>query len=87
MSRYVRIYGKASTRHLRAAVSPLLSLEVAAPENKEHGNCHPIRKKVRTRWRSPPHKQFLQGFSSPFVQLAEHLTALRAWCKQCLPGR
>ena len=25
--------------------------------------------------------------SSPFTRLAELLTALRAWCKQCLPGR
>ena len=28
---------------------------------------------------------FLEGCSSPFMRLAEHLTALRAWCKQCLP--
>ena len=27
------------------------------------------------------------GCSSPFMRLAEHLTALCAWCKQCLPGR
>ena len=40
-------------------------------------------KKVRTRGRSPPHKRFLVswiGCSSPFMRLAEHLTALRAWC-------
>ena len=23
----------------------------------------------------------------PFMRLAEHLMALRAWCKQCLPDR
>ena len=28
---------------------------------------------------SPPHKRFLVGCSSPFMRLAEHLTALRAW--------
>ena len=28
---------------------------------------------------SPPYKRFLVGCSSPFMRLAEHLTALRAW--------
>ena len=27
------------------------------------------------------------GCSSTFTRLADNLTALRAWCKQCLPGR
>ena len=31
---------------------------------------------------SPPQP----GCSSPFMRLAEHLTALGAWCKQYLPG-
>ena len=31
-------------------------------------------------------KRFLVDCSSPFVRLAEHLTALRAWCTRCLPG-
>ena len=31
-------------------------------------------------------ERFLEGRSSIFMRLAEHLTALRAWCKQCLPG-
>ena len=35
----------------------------------------------------PPHTRFLVGCRSPFLQLAEHLTALRAWCSRCLPGR
>ena len=37
---------------------------------------------------SPPHKRFLRvvGCNSNFMRLAQHLTALRAWCKQCLPG-
>ena len=34
----------------------------------------------------PPHKRFFVGCNSPFMRLAEHLTARRAWCKQCLPG-
>ena len=32
------------------------------------------------------YERFLGGCSSPFMRLAEHLTAFRAWCKQCLPG-
>ena len=36
---------------------------------------------------SPPHKRFLVGCSPPSMRLAEHITALRAWCKQCLPRR
>ena len=36
---------------------------------------------------SSPHKQFLVGCCSPFMRVAEHLTELRASCKQCLPGR
>ena len=35
----------------------------------------------------PPHTRFLVGCSSPFIRFARHHTALRAWCKQCLPGR
>ena len=31
---------------------------------------------------SPPHKRFSVGCGSPFMRLAEHLTALRACCKQ-----
>ena len=45
-----------------------------------------ICKKVGTRCRSPSYERFLEGCSSPFMRLAEHLTALRVWCKQCLPG-
>ena len=29
---------------------------------------------------SLPQKRFLVGCSSPFMRLAENLTALRAWC-------
>ena len=36
---------------------------------------------------SPPHKRFLVGCSSPSMRLVQHLPALGAWCKQCLPGR
>ena len=35
---------------------------------------------------SPPHKRFLAGYSSPFMRIAEHLTVLRVWRKQCLPA-
>ena len=36
---------------------------------------------------SPPRTRFLVGCSSPVMRLAQHLSALRAWCKQCPPGR
>ena len=38
---------------------------------------------------SPPYKQLFVGDGAhpPFMRLPEHLTALRSWCKQCLPGR
>ena len=39
-----------------------------------------------TRCRCPSYERFLKGCSSPFTRLADHLTALRTWCKQCLPG-
>ena len=45
-----------------------------------------ISKKVGTRCRSPSYEWFFEGCSSPFMRLADHLTALRAWCKQCPPG-
>ena len=43
-----------------------------------------ISKYVGTMCRSPFYERFLEGCSSPFMRLAEHLTTLRAWCKQCL---
>ena len=36
--------------------------------------------------RHKAYERFLEGCSSPFVRLAEHLTALRAWGNQYLPG-
>ena len=38
---------------------------------------------------SPPHKRFILivGRSPPYMRLARHLTARRAWCKQRLPGQ
>ena len=53
--------------------------EVAIPETKW------------TNWSSHPyasllHGRFLEICSSPFMGLAEHLTALRARCMQCLAG-
>ena len=62
---------------------------IATPENESvRSTLSSIRKEVRlTRCRNPPRNRFLVGRSSPFTRLAEHRTALRAWCKQCLPGR
>ena len=83
-------------RHLRGSciVNQLLSLEVAAtPENKTKliRRLPSMYKKARTKRRNPPQKRFSVsislGCSSPFMRLAEHPTARRAWCKQCLPDR
>ena len=34
-----------------------------------------------------PKERSLVGRSSPFMRFAQHLTALRTWYKQCVPGR
>ena len=61
-------------------VLPLLPLKLPTPEIKSnHRSCHS--------YASPPQNRFFVGCSSPFVRLTRHLTALRAWCKQYLPGR
>ena len=46
------------------------------------GRCHPYARKSAS-------EAVLSviGCSSPFMRLSQHLTALRAWYKQCLPGR
>ena len=44
------------------------------------GRCHPYARKAAL-------KVVLVRCSSPFKRLSQHLTLLRAWCKQCLPGR
>ena len=49
-------------------------------------SSHPVEAVIHVRIRLP-HKRFLVRCSSPLVRLAQHLTALRAWCKQYLPGR
>ena len=58
-----------------------LSPEVAIPENLK-STLLSLRKKVRTRCRSAPHKRSLAECSSPFMRPAERVTVLRAWCKQ-----
>ena len=70
-------------RHPRGSyiVYQLLSLEVSTPENESiNWALSSICKKV------PLTKRFLVGRISPFTRLAQHLTALHAWCKQCLPS-
>ena len=52
-----------------------MSLEVATPESKINSLDAVINMQE-----TPPQKRFVVGCSSPFVRLAEHLTALRAWC-------
>ena len=80
-------YGKAPTRRLHSIVSPRLSLDVATPgKKKKKSKPTSTRKKVRTSCGSPPRTWSLVGCNSPVMRFAEHLTGLRAWCRQCLPG-
>ena len=64
-----------------------LSTRLLLPPPCIHSTLSSICKQVRTRYRNPPHKRVLVGYSSPYMRLAQHLTACRAWCKKCLPGR
>ena len=75
------VYGEAPTRWLHS-IYQLRSLEVATLEN-EIINFHTV---VHMQ-ESPPREQFLVRPSSPFMRLAEHLTAPHAWYKQWPPGR
>ena len=66
---------------------PLLSLEWPHQRTKDKALAlSSMSEKVGTRCRSPSYERFLEGCSSSFLRLAEHLTVLRAWCKQHLPG-
>ena len=67
-------------------VIPIAVSGVATPENKITSLVAVIHKQ-ESRHKEP--KSVLRavlgrGCSLPFMRLAEHLTALRAWCKQCL---
>ena len=69
-------------------VCPLLSLEVATPENNNFFlSCHPYARKNAKSAEVYLASGFLVNCSSPLLRLAEHLTALRARCTRCLPGR
>ena len=70
------VYGKVPARQITCkSYTHLLSLEVATPANLSgHSKLSTIA--------SPPHTRVLVGCSSPFMPLAEHLTALRAWCER-----
>ena len=79
-------------RHPRGSciVIPIAVSGVATHQKTKYNSLalSSICKKVGTRYRSPSYERFLEGCNSPFMRLAEYLTALRgfAWCKQCLPG-
>ena len=78
--------GVCKAKHPRGSrvVYPLVSLEVATPLFFCIRSKSAVRKKVRKRCRSPPHKWFLIGCTSRFMRVAENLLAPRAWCKRCL---
>ena len=62
---------------------PRPSLDLATPErNSRYSMLSSSCQKVRLA--SGSH---VVGYSSPLIRVAQHLTALRAWCKHCLHGR
>ena len=66
---------------------PTVASGVTAPENKSSLSAlSSISKRAGARCRSPSYERFLEGCRSPLMRLAERVTALRAWCKQCPPG-
>ena len=75
------IYGKAPTRQLHSNTHCCLWSGHTRKQSNQLA-LSSISKKVGTKCRSPSYERFLEGCSSPFMRLAERLTALRAWCKQ-----
>ena len=88
--RDARVYGHTTTAmHKLSTPSPPPPPPLWSDHTKKQSNSLvllSISKKVGTRCRSPSYERSLERCSSPFMRLAEHLTALRAWCKQCLSG-
>ena len=80
VSRSVHMVGHPRSCYI---VNPLLSLEVVTPENESIQFINAVIHMQE----NLPQKRFLVRCSSPFVRLAQNITALCAWCKQYLPGR
>ena len=75
-------YGGYMVRHPRGSqyrVCPLLSPEVKTPKKQINSLDAVIP------YACPPQTLCLVGCSSPFMRFAQHLSALRTWCKQCSP--
>ena len=76
-------------RHPRGSyiVLTLLSLEAGIPRFKlTRWSCHPWHM-IYMQAPQSRYKGSIVACSLPFMCLAGHLTARRAWCMQCLPGR
>ena len=72
-----QVCGKTPTRQLHStpiAVS-------GSGHTRKHTNS--LDAVIRTQ-ESSPRQRLLEGCSYPFMRVVQHLTALRAWCKQCL---
>ena len=68
------LYGKAHTRQIHTIPTAVSGSGDTRKQVNSLDACHPHPTLSR--------KPFLAGCSSPFMRLAQHLTALRAWCKQ-----
>ena len=78
---------RSSTSSRPSSPSPVSGSGHTRKEKNPFEAVNLVCKKVRARRGSPPHKWFIVECSSPFMRLAEHITANRAWCRRCLPGR
>ena len=92
-----------SVRRLRnraSSIPPTLVLAVTAPDRPQGINSQPASQQAIQPFpsclpprrfhpyaRNPLRKRFFVGCSSPFMRLSEHVMALRACWKRCLPGR
>ena len=65
----------------------LIAVGLALPNHLDCCICNLNLRLVVCDHRVPSLKWFIGRCSSPSMRLAEHLTALRAWCTRRLPGR
>ena len=77
-------------RHPRGSyivIIPIAVSGVATPENKvTHWRCHPQCNKNGHTMPNSVLQRFLEGCSSPFMRLADHLTALPSRLVQAMPA-
>ena len=80
-------HGKAPTRQKHCDTHCCLWSGLTSKQKLNHWRCQLQAEKAGTRCPSPSYERFLKEHSSPFMRLAEHLTALRVGASNvCLVG-